>query len=143
MVKKSLIYTNRGSKVSINKKAADLIYPEFSYKIMGILFDVHNKLGTKYQEKHYQRAIETKLKTLGLTYRREAEVTVKFEGENLGKFYMDFIIENKIILEVKTVSKITNEIVRQVLRYLEGTEIKLAIIANFRHMPLEYRRVIL
>ena len=58
-----------------NKK---LIYPELSYLIMGILFEVHNKLGTKYQEKHYQRAIEIKLKELKIPYEREKNVKIKF-----------------------------------------------------------------
>ena len=76
-----------------------LLYPELSYLLMGILFEVHNKLGTKYQEKHYQKAIETKLKTLNIPYQREVKVVVNFEGETLGEFYLDFIIDNKIILK--------------------------------------------
>ena len=55
-----------------------LVYPELSYILMGILFEVHNKLGTKYQEKHYQRAIEIKLKELNIPYKREVKVNVKF-----------------------------------------------------------------
>ena len=128
--------------IDTNRKT-NLVYPELSYKIMGILFEIGNKLDTKYQEKHYQRAKETKFKTLGLIYKREAEADVKFEGENLGKFRVDFIVEDKIILEIKTINLITNEMVRQVLRYLESTGLKLAIIVNFRHKPLEYRRVVL
>lgn len=110
---------------------------------MGILFEVHNKLGSKYQEKHYQRAIEIKLKSADFTFRREKKVSVEFEGRKLGNFYVDFIVENKIIVEIKTVAAITNDMIRQVLRYLESTNLKLAIIANFRHSPLECRRVVL
>jgi len=121
---------------------AKLIYPKLSYTIMGILFEVHNKLGTKYQEKHYQRAIETKLESLGIPYEREAKVDINFEGKSLGTFYVDFIVDNKVILEVKKVWKITQDDVKQVLRYLEVTGLKLAIIANFRHKRLEYRRVL-
>jgi GxxExxY protein len=75
-----------------------LVYPELSYILMGILFEVHNKLGTKYQEKHYQRAIEIKLKELNIPYKREVKVNVEFGKENLGEFFIDFIIKNKIIL---------------------------------------------
>lgn len=125
------------------KKCANLIHPELSYKVMGILFEVHNKLGTKYQEKHYQRAIETKLKSADFTFRREKKVSVEFEGRKLGNFYVDFVVENKIIVEIKTVPAITNDMIRQVLRYLESTNLKLAIIANFRRSPLECRRVVL
>jgi GxxExxY protein len=62
--------------------------------------------------------------------------------EGLGEFYIDFIIDNKIILEIKKVWKITQDDIKQVLRYLKATKLRLAIIANFRHKRLEYRRVI-
>jgi GxxExxY protein len=119
-----------------------LVYPELSYIIMGNLFEVHNKLGTKYQEKHYQRAIEIKLKELNIPYKREAKVNIEFGKEKLGEFYIDFIIDNKIILEIKKIWKITQDDIKQVLRYLKATKLRLAIIANFRHKRLEYRRVI-
>jgi len=119
-----------------------VIYPELSYTLMGILFEVHNKSGTKYQEKHYQKAIEIKLKELNIPYKREEKVTIEFGKEKLGEFYIDFIINDKIILEIKKVWKITQDDIKQVLRYLKATNLKLAIIANFRHKKLEYRRVL-
>ena len=119
-----------------------LIYPELSYILMGILFEVHNKLGTKYQEKHYQKAIEIKLKELNIPYKREVKVNVEFGKENLGEFFIDFIIDNKIILEIKKIWKITQDDIKQVLRYLKAAGLKLAIIANFKHKRLEYRRVL-
>jgi len=119
-----------------------LIYPELSYIIMGILFEVHNKLGTKYQEKHYRRAIEIKLKELNIPYKREVKVNVEFGKEILGEFFIDFIIDNRIILETKKVWRITQDDVKQVLRYLKATKLKLAILANFRYRRLEYRRVL-
>jgi GxxExxY protein len=119
-----------------------LVYPELSYLLMGILFEVHNKLGTKYQEKHYQRAIEIKLKELKIPYQREVKTIVEFGKESLGDFFVDFIIDNKIILEVKKIWKISDDDIKQVLRYLEGTGLKLGIIANFRHKRLEFSRIL-
>ncbi len=119
-----------------------LVYPELSYILMGILFEVHNKLGTKYQEKHYQRAIEIKLAELKIPHQREAKIEIEFGKEKLGEFFIDFIINNKIILEVKHVWRITQDDVKQALRYLKATKLKLAIIANFKHRRLEYRRVL-
>ncbi len=120
----------------------ELIYPELSYVLLGVLFEVQNKLGTKYQEKHYQRAIEIKLKELGIPYKREAKVTLKFGTEELGDFFIDFIIDGKIVLEVKRVWKITQDDIKQVLRYLKATGLKLGIVANFRHRRLEFRRIV-
>lgn len=109
---------------------------------MGILFEVHNKLGTKYQEKHYQKVIETKLKLLVIPFKREKKIKINFEGEDLGEFYVDFIIDNKILLETKIVWKITINDVKQVLRYLDAVKLKLGVIANFKHDKLEYRRIV-
>lgn len=119
-----------------------IIYPKLSYKVMGILFEVHNKLGNKYQEKHYQQAVETKFITENLTYQKEAPAEVNFEDRKLGDFFVDFIVEDKIILELKKVWKITNSDIKQVLRYLDATNLKLGIIANFKYRKLEYRRVL-
>lgn len=126
----------------IYKNKAELLYPELSYQLMGILFEVHNKLGTKYQEKHYQRAIETKLKLSKIPYKREVKIEVDFENDKLGDFFADFIIDNKILLEIKMVWRITANDVKQVLRYLDATKLKLGIIANFKHDKLEYRRIV-
>ncbi len=56
---------------NITNNKEKLVYPELSYILMGVLFDVHNKLGTKYQEKHYQRTVEIKLKELGILYQKK------------------------------------------------------------------------
>src|SRR3989344_5971847 len=109
----------------------EILYPELSYMLMGILFEVHNKLGNKFQEKHYQKAIETKLKQLKIPYRKEEKIEVEFEGEKLGDFFLDFLIHNKIVLETKTVPVITAGDTKQVLRYLKAKGLRLAIIANF------------
>lgn len=121
----------------------ELIYPELSYQIMGILFEVHNKLGTKYQEKHYQRAIEIKLRSCNISFKREVKMAVEFEGVKIGDFYADFIIEDKIILETKTILNLSLDDVKQVLRYLEATQLKLGILANFKQPRLQYKRVVL
>ena len=119
-----------------------LLYPDLSYQIMGILFEVHNKLGTKYQEKHYQNAVEIKLKELNIPYQREKKVNVKFENEDLGEFYIDFVIDDKILLELKKIWRITPNDIKQVLRYLDALNLRLGIIANFKRKRLEYRRIL-
>ncbi len=131
------------NKSTNNTNIAQLVYPELSYTLTGILFEIHNKLGTKYQEKHYQRAIEIKLQETSIPFKREVYIPVQFEHMPLGRFFADFIIDDKIILEVKKVWRIGASDVKQVLRYLEATQLKLAIIVNFQHMRLESKRVLL
>lgn len=125
-----------------NTNQRKIIYPELSYAIMGILFTVHNELGTRYQEKHYQRAIEIKFKEAKIPYMREQRVRIPFGSGELGIFILDFVVEGKIILEIKQVPQLTPSDVKQVLRYLRAMNLKLGIIANFRRPLLEYRRVL-
>lgn len=125
-----------------NRNIDNLIYPELSYTVTGILFEVHNELGNKYQEKHYQRAIAIKLKNANIPFLKEIKVDLFFENEKLGIFFVDFIVDNKIILETKVIWKISSGDIKQILRYLKATNLRLGIIANFRHQRLELKRVV-
>jgi GxxExxY protein len=119
-----------------------LVYPDLSYKAMSIIFEVHNKVGNKWREVDFCNAIETVLKREGVKHEREKKVSLEFEGSKFAECRLDFIIEGKIILEIKKVWKITDGERQQALRYLEATGLKLAIVINFKHKRIEYRRVI-
>jgi len=84
-----------------------IIESELSYKIMSILFDVHTKLGNQYQEKHYQRAIEMAFNKAKLQYKKQVCVDLLYDNHKIGKYFLDFIVENKIIVELKTVFSVS------------------------------------
>ena len=122
---------------------AKLVYPELSYLLMELFYKIHNELGPSYQEKHYQRAIELKLKKNDIKYQKEKEIELTYEDGSLGKFYADFIVEDKIIIEVKKARFITQENTKQLYRYLKATGLKLGVIVNFgRKDKLQYKRII-
>ena len=123
-----------------NKK--DLIFPELSYRLVGILFKVHRELGGKYQEKYYQRAVEQLLKEDGLKYEREVKVDLIFNDTNIGKYYLDFLIDGKLILELKATPFLHPDDFKQVLAYLKSRRLKLGILANFRGPKLVYKRIL-
>lgn len=102
-----------------------LIYPELSYKINGVLFTVHNKLGRFCNEYQYSDAIEQHLKELGIQYKREAILPPSFKNEVKGRNKADFIIDDKIILEIKAKKFLTNEDYYQVKRYLSKFQEKI------------------
>lgn len=119
-----------------------IIYPRLSYQIMGILYKVHNKLGSTYQEKYYQRAIKSELQKLNIPFEREKQIKLVYEDEKIGDYFLDFLIDDKIILEVKAVPFIRKEWINQVVAYLSSTGYYLAIIANFRTPRLTYKRIV-
>jgi GxxExxY protein len=121
---------------------ATLIYPELSYKLVGILFKVHTDLGPSYTEKQYQKAVEIQLRNSKISFEREKEISLPYENDQIGQFYTDFIIEDKIILEIKTVKFLRPQDIKQALKYLNALNLKLAILANFRRERLEYKRII-
>lgn len=119
-----------------------IVYPELSYKLMGALFKVHNKLGPNYQEKYYQRAIEAEFKKQNIKYKREKMIPLSYENESIGRYFIDFIIDNKIALEIKTDEFFRRKYLQQVLDYLSASKLKLAIIVNFRKGKLFYKRIV-
>jgi GxxExxY protein len=80
-------------------KRKDLVYPELSYQIIGILFEVFKQLGGGYQEKYYQRAIALELRRCKLKYREQVSMPLNYKDERIGKYFLDFLIEDKIILK--------------------------------------------
>lgn len=121
---------------------AELVYPQLSYKLMGILFKIQRELGSSYQEKYYQRAIEIALKKEGIPFEKEFKIDLIFGENKIGHYFLDFVIDRKIALEIKTVPYLEVEYLNQVLAYLGAANLKLGIIANFRTQRLTYKRLI-
>ncbi|MBI2327915.1 GxxExxY protein [Candidatus Curtissbacteria bacterium] len=119
-----------------------IIYPRLSYQVMSVLFKVHNKLGSTYQEKYYQRAIKSEFQRLNIPFEREKQIKLVYEDEKIGDYFLDFLIDNKIILEIKAVPFSRAEWINQVVAYLSSTGYYLAIIANFRTVKLTFKRIV-
>lgn len=119
-----------------------IVQKELSYKIMGILFSIHNELGNRYQEKYYQRAIEEGLKQEKLKFSKELVVDLLYNDKKIGKYFLDFLIEDKIILEIKTVDRLKPKDFMQVLAYLTANNLELGILVNFRTERLSFKRIL-
>jgi len=120
----------------------DLIYPELSYTIIGILFEVYNNLGPGYKEKYYQKAIAQTLKETGLFFKEQIYSPIVFKTNNIGSGYLDFLIEGKIILEIKSGEKFLRQNINQIYSYLKIKNLKLGILANFTKEGLKFRRIL-
>jgi len=121
---------------------ANLIEKELSYKVVGVLFDVYNSLGGGYQEKYYQRAIAKELEKRDIKFTQQIKIPIDFKGDSIGRYFLDFLIENKIVLEIKAANKFYGRDVKQILAYLKNGEIDLGILVNFTRNGLQLKRVL-
>ena len=122
----------------------ELIYKEEAYQIIGNCMEVHNELGGGFLEVVYKDALEYEFKSKGLAYSREKEYEVQYKDIILPhKFYADFVVFEKIILEVKSVSQISDEHLARTINYLKVSNNKLALLVNFNKASLEFKRIVL
>jgi len=128
--------------MQIIKEEQKVIYKKLSYEIVGILFDVYNNLGYGYQEKYYQKAIELALDRSCLKYKSQCPYKIRYKGEVIGRYFVDFTIEDKIVLEIKKGNYYAKSNFEQVLAYLKVTGFKLAILANFTSDGIKYKRIL-
>lgn len=122
----------------------DLVYKQESYAIIGICMEVHNSLGSGFSDIVYKDALEYEMNQAGIIYEREKEYVVHYKGTVLPhKFYADFVVFDKIILEIKGTSDIADEHIAQAINYLKVSENKLALVINFGELKLNYKRIVL
>ena len=122
---------------------SDLIYKEECFLIIGICFEVHNNLGAGFLEIVYKDALEYELRKAAIPFEREKEYPVNYKGTILPhKFYADFVVYDKIILEIKGVSGIAEEFIAQAINYLKVSKNRLALIVNFGEIKLNYKRIV-
>lgn len=123
-------------------KETKILYPELSYILCGLCFKVHNKLGRFRNEKQYADALEKLLEDSNIKYYREKFLPPSFDGERMNRNKPDFIIDDKIIIDLKVKRIITKDDYFQMQRYLASSNKKLGIIINFQQKFLNPKRVL-
>ena len=122
---------------------ADIILKDESYKIIGLCMEVHNQLGVGFKEIIYKDALEIEFKTHKIPFTREKQFKIEYKGILLRRRYpADFILYDKIILEVKATSFIIDSFVAQTINYLKTSGLQLGIIANFGEKSFTSKRVV-
>ena len=134
------MFSHKFTQMNTNNKK--ILYKELSYKIIGLAMEVYNKLGYGFLEKVYENALMILFKREGIKAEQQVPIKVYFEGKVVGNYVADILIENKIILELKSVERIINVHKAQVLNYLTATGVHLGIILNFGKEELTFERFV-
>lgn len=116
-------------------------YSELTGTIIGCAMKVHSALGNGFQEVIYQRCLAIEMEKQGLGFARELEMTIHYEGINVGTRRVDFLVEDKIMVELKALTKLEDVHLSQALNYLEAYKLETGLLINFGSKSLEFKRV--
>ena len=120
----------------------DLVYPELCYQVMGILFDVWKEVGYGHKERMYQQAVANGLREAKLVIQEQLPTKVLYKDKPVGLYYFDFLIEGKIILELKTRNYFSKQDLDQIYAYLKASDLKLGVLALFTRSGVKYKRIV-
>ncbi len=136
----------RGKNAEPTPKSAEkietLIYKDLTYTIRGILFEIKKTIGLGHKELVYQNAFEEELKRRKLPYNKERQIAIMYRGKKIGVYQPDFVIDEKIIVEFKSILFLGQKEKKQLWTYLKGSEYNLALLVNIGGAKLEIQRVI-
>ena len=116
------------------------LYKELSYKLVGCFLEIYNKIGPAHKEQLYHEAIKISFDRIAIVYQSKPNIHMKFQGRSIGVYEPDFIIENKIILEIKSVLTMPSTFERQLFYYLRSTSYKVGYLVNFGSDKIDIRR---
>lgn len=116
---------------------------ELTYRINGAVYEVNKVLGAGFLEKVYENALLAELKSRGLKAERQVPVTVMYKETVAGEYFADIVVEDQVIIELKSVGSLQKVHEAQLLNYLKATGYKIGLLINFTHPKAEIKRFIL
>jgi len=120
----------------------ELLYKELTFAVIGAAMEVHGILGGGFLEAVYQAALERELELRKIPFHRQVHLPVTYKDLLVGDYIADFVVENKLIVEIKSVSTLNANHQAQAMHYLAATGYRLALLLNFGTSSLQQRRVI-
>ena len=116
---------------------------DITYAINGAVFEVNRVLGPGFLEKVYENALLIELRSKGLKAQNQAQIKVSYKGNMVGEYIADILVEEKVVVEIKTVDILGKIHEAQLLNYLKATGIRVGLLVNFRHPKAEVKRLVL
>lgn len=125
----------------ISTNAQELLHRDLTEMVLGCCFDVMNELGVGFLESVYKKSLMILTQKKGLNVRQEVPFEVFFQGEKVGHYFADIIIENKVIVELKCCKNLLPEHQAQLINYLKAAKIPVGLLVNFGQYRIEYKRL--
>lgn len=119
------------------------LYKELSYRLVGCFYDVYNELGPAHKELVYHEALKVLFNQEGLDFKSNKKLKILFRGNEVGIYEPDFIVEDKIIIELKSVLNMPKVFEQQLYYYLRGSDYKVGYLVNFGNEKIDIRRRIM
>ena len=116
-------------------------YKELTEKIIGCAMKVHSTLGNGFQELIYQRCLAIEMEKQGLGFARELEMTIFYEGIDVGTRRVDFLVEGSIMVELKAIINLEDVHLAQAMNYIEAYKMEIGLLINFGSKSLQFKRV--
>jgi GxxExxY protein len=116
-------------------------YQDITEKIIRAFYNVYNLLGYGFLEKVYENAIMIELRLLNLSSEKQKQIKVFYKNENVGEYFADIIVEDKVIIELKAAESLIEEHEHQLLNYLKASEIEVGLLLNFGKKPQFKRQI--
>ena len=120
----------------------NFLYPELTYRIRGATYKVHQALGSGHKESVYHKALAKEFELSNIHFKTEVTLPVIYEGEKVGTYRPDFIVDDKVLIELKAVPIMPIQAEQQLSYYLRGTEYKIGLLVNFGASSLVIKRKI-
>ena len=121
---------------------AEILYKELSYKLLGMAYDIHNVLGPGLLEHAYEEAFCIELRRTDIPFERQKVFALQYKGEMIGGYIADLVVDNKIILELKSVQALNATMEAQIINYLKISKIPVGYLINFNGIRVEWRRFV-
>lgn len=117
-----------------------MLYEELTYKIRGVFYEVYNTLGPGFKEEIYHRALAKELRLRKIPFIEKRQLTITYKNEKVGIYEPDFIVDEKVLIEIKSLLAMPKVFETQLHYYLKGTDYKLGFLVNFGAEKLDIRR---
>lgn len=124
------------------KTQKNIIYADETYEIIGMMYDIYDEIGFGHKEDFYQKAAAEIFNKNKKKFKEQIRLKVKMGGKEIGEYILDFLYEDKIVIELKQGNGFSKRNINQIYSYLKATNLKLGLLVNFTRNGVKFKRIV-